>query len=329
MSSAAAQVYGEVVLRSRWSRAAPARPAAGSDDLPLPNLTRSLAGRARAVEAPASDPLPTGFAAFVRRHPARRVDVDGEAWSVIDTGGAGQAVLVVPGGAGQAEAEFQAIAALEDTFRIVCPTYPLVESMDELVDGLVRLLDELHIDRVHVWGNSFGGMVAQVLVRRAPQRVPTLSLGRTTAPDPRAARRSRVQRRVTETLPSGLVRRLSRLAFARRLRDLDPAERTFWEGFLESEFLPYAKDRMVALAALAADFTARALSADDLQDWQGRVLLLGAPDDRLYGPQLAKLEQLYPTAQRVDLEGGGHVSDHTRIAVEAKLVQRFINEQAP
>ena len=51
MSPAAAQRYGEVVFWSRWSWAAPAGPAAASDDLPLPDLARRHAGRERAVDA--------------------------------------------------------------------------------------------------------------------------------------------------------------------------------------------------------------------------------------------------------------------------------------
>ncbi len=46
-----AQVYGEFVSRSRWSWAALAGPAAASDDLPLPDLTGTHAGRERAVDA--------------------------------------------------------------------------------------------------------------------------------------------------------------------------------------------------------------------------------------------------------------------------------------
>jgi len=51
MSPAPVEVYGEVVSRSHWSLAALARPATASDDLPLPDLTRSHAGRERAVDA--------------------------------------------------------------------------------------------------------------------------------------------------------------------------------------------------------------------------------------------------------------------------------------
>ena len=45
------RVYGDVVSWSRWSWAALARPAAASDDLPLPDLGRRHAGRERAVDA--------------------------------------------------------------------------------------------------------------------------------------------------------------------------------------------------------------------------------------------------------------------------------------
>ena len=44
------RVYGEVVSLSRWSWAAPAGPATASDDLPVPDPTRSHAGRERAVD---------------------------------------------------------------------------------------------------------------------------------------------------------------------------------------------------------------------------------------------------------------------------------------
>src|SRR5687768_2020075 len=50
MSPTASQVYGESVSRSRWSWAALAGPAA-ADDMPLPELTLSHAGRERAVDA--------------------------------------------------------------------------------------------------------------------------------------------------------------------------------------------------------------------------------------------------------------------------------------
>jgi 3-oxoadipate enol-lactonase len=50
-------------------------------------------------------------------------------------------------------------------------------TMGTFVDDTVALLDELGIDRVHAYGQSFGGMVAQELALTQPERVRTLILG--------------------------------------------------------------------------------------------------------------------------------------------------------
>lgn len=49
-------------------------------------------------------------------------------------------------------------------------------TMGTFVDDTLALLDELEIQRAHVYGQSFGGMVAQELALTAPERVRTLIL---------------------------------------------------------------------------------------------------------------------------------------------------------
>src|SRR5918992_2095866 len=49
-------------------------------------------------------------------------------------------------------------------------------TMATFVDDTVALLDELGIERAHVYGQSFGGMVAQELALTTPDRVRTLIL---------------------------------------------------------------------------------------------------------------------------------------------------------
>lgn len=56
----------------------------------------------------------------------------------------------------------------------------------ELADDALQVLDEAAIDRAHVVGTSLGGMVAQELARRAPDRVDRLVLACTTPGGPQA-----------------------------------------------------------------------------------------------------------------------------------------------
>jgi 3-oxoadipate enol-lactonase len=61
-------------------------------------------------------------------------------------------------------------------------------SIPELAGDAVRLLDALDVDSAHVYGLSMGGMIAQELAIRFPERVRGLILGGTTPGGPRAFR---------------------------------------------------------------------------------------------------------------------------------------------
>jgi 3-oxoadipate enol-lactonase len=70
--------------------------------------------------------------------------------------------------------------------RSAAPRWPT--SIPELAADAAALLDALDVDSAHVYGVSMGGMIAQELALRFPERVRGLVLGCTSPGGPRAAR---------------------------------------------------------------------------------------------------------------------------------------------
>src|ERR687887_2097178 len=66
--------------------------------------------------------------------------------------------------------------------RAFSPVY----TTEAMADDAVAVLDAAGIDRAHVYGISLGGMVAQQLALRRPERVRALVLGATSPGGPRS-----------------------------------------------------------------------------------------------------------------------------------------------
>ena len=66
------------------------------------------------------------------------------------------------------------------TFGVTSMTAPLPASMEGLARLAEGVLDRAGVEQADVLGYSFGGLVAQRLARRAPERVRRLVLAATT-----------------------------------------------------------------------------------------------------------------------------------------------------
>jgi len=263
---------------------------------------------------------------FRATHPIKQTFVQGIKWDYIVSGNGSEALLILPGLLGIGEMSFQHIRAFESDYRVIAPSYPFeLTTMAQMTDGIAAILNAENIGRTHVLGGSYGGMVAQCLVRRYPQRVSALVLSHTGGPRPDRAATNRRFIALLRLLPMGLLRLVLRRAMRRAFRDA-PEQFPFWEAYSSEMIARLNRTDLVSRYQAAVDFDATsAFTPDDLKDWPGRILILEGDNDPVAGaPARAALKALHPQARVHTFHGSGHAAPIAKLDEYVAVIRRFL-----
>lgn len=271
------------------------------------------------------------FRAHVPEATARTVPTRFGETHLLATGPADAPPVVVLHGALASSAHvMRELGPMRERFRIYAPDVigQSVKSADVRLplDGaaygewLTDVLDELALERAHVYGVSWGGFVARKLVEVAPGRIDRLALlvpaGFVSGPAWKGFTEVGLPLALYRAFPSEA--RLQRLARA-ILTTLDDE----WMPYLGEAFRSYKLDIRVPPLA----------SAETFAHFERPTLVIGASDDLSFpGPALlARVTTLIPHAETELLEGSRHAppTDDTFRHWLADRVTRFLQSKAP
>jgi pimeloyl-ACP methyl ester carboxylesterase len=187
-------------------------------------------------------------------------------------------------------------------------------TMATFVDDTLALLDALNVRRAHVYGQSFGGMVAQELALTMPDRVRTLILG-CTHPGQAHAVRARASK-----VPKG-----------------EPWRAMYSPGFPARHPDHVAEDLRIGSAQPKHPEGGRRQweamqgfdSFDRLPSLRMPTLVLHGTEDLAVSPANAEvLAERIPGAELVLLEGAGHLYHSEQAAAADAAVLEFVRRHA-
>ena len=265
--------------------------------------------------------------------PEKSLNIKGVEWEYETAGRGRETLLLLHGAVGGAETMRSLAEAFADELRIIAPTVADVFTLDEVCDALSAILDREHVARAHVFGGSFGGLIAQAFLKRRPAQVATLTLLSTGAPDRKTGARTARMTKVVRFLPFPLTRALLKLEMSRHLSTPAPpeaAERVAEsKRRLEEHFdRKLTKRTLLSRVALGVDFNLKeSYAPDDNAGWSGRVLIVESDNDPMIpAAERRRLRDTYPRAFVCAFPNAGHMITLLQPEALTEVVKAFIKE---
>src|SRR5882724_262236 len=179
---------------------------------------------------------------FRLTHPYKQLTIGDTKWEYISCGQGEQTLLLLPGALSVGESTFPFIEAFENEYRIIAPSYALSLTMTGLCRGLAHILESEGLNQAHVFGGSYGGLVAQYFVRQYPSKVRSLILSHTFVLTPKFAKPLWIAGKLFRAFPQKLFAPILRLRLNKMLvstlRAANHPETEFWRATLTKHSPP-------------------------------------------------------------------------------------------
>ena len=250
-------------------------------------------------------------------------------WKYRILGAGERPLLLLPGGELVNDMGFDLAAALAPRFRIVYPAYPRAGSLDTLADGVAAILAAENLARVRVLGASFGGAVAQCLVRRHPALIERLILSNTGVPIARLVRGRKIANGVLSSIPWPVLRGLMARSIL-KLLGAPAAEIPFWRDYTKELFAAQlSKADVMTNLQIQLDYHRRyTFVPEDLKAWPGKVFVIESDNDIFNAERRKALRDTYPQAPVYTFHGAGHAPAFSRANEYLGVLERFLNEDS-
>ncbi len=242
------------------------------------------------------------FQEFRAKYPVRKlVTEDGQVWEYLVAGRKeGEAVLFLHGMSGAADIWWQQIEALKDHYRVLAVTYPPVNRLEAMENGVLAILDREGVVRTNLVGSSLGGYFAQFFAIRHPERVLRVVLGNTFPPNDVLQEEYRGIGMILPVLPEWFV-----LQFMRRSVEQSIYPTSGYDAFTRAYLLEMNYGRVRKSHVLGRYRCV--MQKFEVQDITGGVLIFESDNDPLVPAILREqLKQTYSYAEVYTFHDAGH-----------------------
>ncbi len=254
-------------------------------------------------------------------HPAQTLEVNGVEWEYVSFGEGKETILFLHGMTGAYDIWWNQMEALQGSYRVISVTYPAVDSLREMSDGVFAILDAEGVEQTHIVGTSLGGYLTQYIVANHSDRVLSAVFSNTFAPNDLIAEKNKSIGAALPFLPEWLVIDVLRGSFSASVYPASGNDELTLAFLNEISYGRMRKAQVVGrFHGVVEKFT-----APDLTSLNIPVMIIEADNDPLVEFVLREqLKETYPTAEVWTLSGVGHFPYLNHSDVYTKIIKTFI-----
>ncbi|MBL7161969.1 MAG: alpha/beta hydrolase [Anaerolineales bacterium] len=240
---------------------------------------------------------------FRQEHPLQQIDVDGVTWEYISFGEGDETILFLHGMTGAADIWWQQMVALSDRYRVISTTYPPLDNLEAMSQGVLAILEKEGVPTVSVVGSSLGGYFTQYLAANNPEMIERAVFANTFPPNDLIAEKNKTIGALLPYLPEWLVMNVLRGSFEGDVYTASGNSELVLAYLLEQSYGRMNKAQVVGRFHCVVD----PFTVPDIEALGVPVMIIGVDNDPLVEEVLREqLKAAYPGATVHTLHAVGH-----------------------
>jgi len=284
----------------------------------------------------------TDFEQFNAKYPVTSRQVNGLTFHYRLGGNGEKAVVLLIGGLGISDAFYKHFTEFASRFTVLTFDYPYETCRNAvLADGIAALIQELGLKNVYLVGQSYGGLIAQVIAKRHPEIVSGLVLSNTGCLDADMGDEAKafliqmvngLKKTVplVKAVPMPLLKRILFRRITRGFAQCEPDTRKYLTDLFSHVFNKMTRRHELNMCRLMMDLGNELERTKPVFAYlDKRVLLLLSDDDHTFGEPVKQALIGTMTNPVVNTGiGGGHLALLLNADAYIRTVAEFINSVA-
>ncbi len=260
---------------------------------------------------------------FRSQYPPKYVQVNGREWEYLSFGEGEETILFLHGMTGAYDIWWQQMTPLSEQYRVISLTYPPVETLEELSQGVLAVLDAEGVQSANVTGTSLGGYLLQYLMLRHPERIEKAVLGNTFPPNDILRQKNQSLIKILPFLPDWVVMNVFRSSFVDNIYPAAGRSELVLAYMLEQVSGRMSKAQVAGRAKAVIE----SFVAPDAEALGIPVMIIEADNDPLVEASLREqLKATYPAAQVYTFHAAGHFPYINEADAYTELLRSFFGQ---